>query len=109
MVALIYVAYFIIVVLRTARIVCNWRKPEYQTKPMRIFRTFYIFLWIQFALNFSLYFVLFGQAIQPDDDSTDAEDKIQFLTLLMIPSILMALDYALLYNQFEEMQEKSRI
>ena len=62
-VALIYVAYFIIVVLRTAKIVCNWRKPEYQTKPMRIFRTFYIFLWIQFALNFSLYFVLFGQAI----------------------------------------------
>ena len=63
------------------------------------------------VLNFSLYFVLFSQETDSADDiiKSDDREQLKFLTLLMIPSILMALDYSLLYLQFEDMQKRSRI
>jgi len=63
------------------------------------------------VLNFSLYFVLFSQETASADDiiKSDDREQLKFLTLLMIPSILMALDYSLLYLQFEDMQKRSRI
>ena len=68
---------------------------------MQVFRAFYGTLWIQMVLNCALYWVLFaGQAGR--EDATKASG-FKSVVLIFIPTILMSLDFALMYFQLEEM------
>ena len=59
-------------------------------------------------LNSALYWVLFANEI---GDSTPAQKAKGFksVVLIFIPTILMSLDYALMYLQLDDMQKRSRV
>ena len=106
--AIIYFIFLLLVIFRTARLVFGIARYG-NSKPMKVFRLFYAMIWVQMFLNSILYWTLFGQEIGRYQDTTDDKDQMKFLALLMFPSILMALDYALLYYQFESLQQNSRV
>jgi hypothetical protein len=107
-VAVIYLGYLVILSIRSCSIIFGFKEWPAESKPLKIFRLFYIILWVQMLLNTILYWTLFG--IEGKSDAgEDPEDKVRFTVLLLLPSVLMALDYALMYTQFEDMQKRSRL
>ena len=74
---------------------------------MKIFRAFYGSLWIQMILNSALYWVLFANQIN-DSEAKHAEG-FKGVILIFLPTILMSLDYALMYLALDDMQKRSRV
>ena len=94
-VAIIYMLFLVVLVFRTAvQIFSCTQFPN--TKQMKIFRAYYGSLWIQMVLNSALYWVLFANEI---GDGTPAKNGKGFksVVLIFIPTILMSLDFALMY------------
>lgn len=58
-VALIYLGYFIIVIVRTCKPLFGCTAYG-NSRPMKVFRVFYGMIWVQMFLNSILYWVLFG-------------------------------------------------
>ena len=94
-VAIIYLCFLVVLIFRTAVPIFSCKR--YPNKMhMKIFRAFYGSLWIQFVLNSSLYWVLFVNVA--NNDTTPAPDEgYKAVVLIFIPTILMSLDYAVMY------------
>lgn len=75
---------------------------------MKIFRAFYGSLWIQMILNSALYWVLFANQINDSEEAKHAEG-LKGVILIFLPTILMSLDYALMYLALDDMQKRSRV
>lgn len=97
-VALIYLCFLLVLICRTA--VPIFSAKRYPNKiPMQVFRAFYGSLWIQTVLNSALYWVLFAnmannKEITPGGDKTSGFKSV---VLIFLPTILMSLNYALMY------------
>jgi hypothetical protein len=77
---------------------------------MQIFRAFYGSLCLQTFLNSVLYWVLFGFQAGKGDAPGDADDEgFKSVVLIFLPTILMSLDYALIYLQLDDMNKRARV
>lgn len=104
-VACIYLCFLAVLVLRTAvPIFSTAQFPN--TRRMQVFRAFYGSLWVQTVLNSALYWVLFANQASEVDESTTGFKSV---VLIFMPSILMSLNYALMYLQLEDMQKNARV
>lgn len=94
-VAIIYMLFLVALIARTA--IPTFSCARYpNTRQMKVFRAYYGSLWIQMVLNSALYWVLFANEI---GSKTPAQKGKGFksVVLIFIPTILMSLDYALMY------------
>ena len=104
-VALIYLCFLFMLIIRTAvPIFSTKRYPN--TRHMKVFRAFYGALWIQTVLNSALYWVLFAN--QAGERTRGTDQGFKSVALIFMPTILMSLDYALMYLQLEDMQKRAR-
>ena len=60
-------------------------------------------------LNSSLYWVLFANQANNDTSSPTKGDGFKAVVLIFVPTILMSLDYAVMYLQLDDMQKRSRV
>ena len=106
-VAIIYLLFLLVLIVRSAFPIFSCSQYP-NNKQMKIFRAFYGSLWLQMILNSALYWVLFANEI---NDSGEAKHNEGFksVVLVFLPTILMSLDYALMYFALDDMQKKSRI
>lgn len=97
-VALIQICFLFVLICRTAVPIFSCAKYP-NKRPMQIFRAFYGSLWIQTFLNSVLYWVLFGFQAQQKGEEQPSSDTEGFksVVLIFLPTILMSLDYALIY------------
>ena len=104
-VAIIYICFLVVLIVRTVvQIFSAKRFPN--TRQMQVFRAFYGSLWVSALLNSALYWVLFANQAQ---DTTQGTTGFKSVVLIFIPSVLMSLNYALMYLQLENMQKESRV
>ena len=68
-VALIYLTFLVLIIVLTSRMLFSCKKYP-NTKPMKIFRLFFCFIWLQMLLNTILYWVLFAQEAGGADSSS---------------------------------------
>lgn len=105
-VAIIYICFLAVLICRTAvRIFSTKQFPN--TRRMQVFRAFYGSLWVITLLNSALYWVLFAN--QAKDRATDNTTGFKSVVLIFLPSILMSLNYSLMYLQLEDMQKEARV
>ena len=107
-VALIYLCFLVILIVRT--VVPIFSVKQYPNKrQMQIFRAFYGSLWLQTILNSALYWVLFANQVKEESAKSKANNGLGSVILIFIPTVLMSLDYALIYVQLEDMQKRARV
>ena len=107
-VAVIYLLIFCLLVFRSSVQLFSVKKFP-NTRPMKVFRSFYGSLLIQAILNSSLYWVLFAnQARDKGKVQEEVGHGYKSAVLIYVPSILMSVNYALLYLQLDDMQKRSR-
>ena len=104
--------FLVLLIFRTTVPMFNCRKFP-NTKEMKAFRAFYGTLWISTVLNSALYWVLFAEQANENYDPIDPEEDpeaagLKSVILIFIPTIIMSLDYTLLYLQLEEMNKGAR-
>lgn len=92
-VAIIYICFLVVLILRTAIQIFS-KKQFPNTRRMQVFRAFYGSLWFQTLLNSALYWVLFANQAS---DTAGSTTGFKSVTLIFMPSILMSLNYALMY------------
>ena len=102
-VAVIWLLFLIQLIIRTSSKLFSVKKYP-NDKSMKVFRAFYGSLWAQAILNGALYWVLFAnQANEASTHPKEKGDGYKSVVLIFVPSILMSVNYALLYLQLEEM------
>ena len=96
-VALLYSILAMVVVCRTWERLFKCQK-YINKQPMRIWRTFYAFMWIYIALNLTLYWTAYGEYVDHEEkDYTEKEAIVRYVVLSYVPVILSSLSYTLLY------------
>ena len=107
-VALIQICFLIVLICRTVIPIFSCAKYPNE-RPMQIFRAFYGSLWIQTFLNSVLYWVLFGFQAGKGDVPGEDDEGFKSVVLIFLPTVLMSLDYALIYLQLDDMNKRARV
>ena len=105
-VAIIYLCMLVVLICRTAQMIFSCKNYSNQRR-MQVFRAFYGSLWVQTVLNCALYWVLFGNQAGATDP-TAKHEGFKAVVLIFVPTILMSLDFALMYLQLEDMNKRAR-
>lgn len=102
--ALLYTILFVVAVWRTYKQVFkNKPYPNY-----RVFKWFYVILWIQLLLTATLNWVLALKLYNTGEEATK-EETLEVILFVYAPSIMMVITYTLLYYQMIHMFMLSRL